>query len=503
MQARRVVETRAARSQTDLSGRLEPRWGGVRDQGDLEEGVLTARKPKPNKRLAGFWRPGFCFAHPPRTIATWTASLLKQHRGSLFCTPAQTVPTGENSFREPRGRARRPRGSKGCWSRSIGLEAVQGFLKSMPQSHGAARGGDSRGKRSPSSRPTSPKAGPAASRSAARKAPKTPAGSRKQPRRAQPVREERLPPATANAAPPLEAHARASVPPDLHAASKPAALPETLGGATPPQTAVATASSRRDLSAGNGGDSRGPSQILTEVCDRHWLRARWSVTRESVRRAEARLATEWHRAVPVLRLLEVREDEAHSNAERFVREAQIDSETHTWYLPVPSGGTSYRVHIGYRGSAGTFFALAKSNICHFPRQDREGAVERLPGGAGEISDDASPARPLGFSALKHFGPQATRQRQSGAFRLQLGIEVSIHGQTSPGSVVTVQQDPLDVREDGSFTYRVGQPEGRQVLAIAAVDPQGKRRQVVVLGLERNTKELEQQSLEEGEHDTPE
>jgi hypothetical protein len=69
--------------------------------------------------------------------------------------------------------------------------------------------------------------------------------------------------------------------------------------------------------------------------------------------------------------------------------------------------------------------------------------------------------------------------------------------------VTVQQDPLDVREDGSFTYRVGQPEGRQVLAIAAVDPLGKRRQVVVLGLERNTKELEQQSLEEGEHDTPE
>ena len=60
-----------------------------------------------------------------------------------------------------------------------------------------------------------------------------------------------------------------------------------------------------------------------------------------------------------------------------------------------------------------------------------------------------------------------------------------------------------LREDGSFTYRVGQPEGRQVLAIAAVDPQGKRRQVVVLGLERNTKELEQQSLEEGEHDTPE
>ncbi|MFM7161455.1 MAG: hypothetical protein ACKO3P_13955, partial [Planctomycetaceae bacterium] len=82
---------------------------------------------------------------------------------------------------------------------------------------------------------------------------------------------------------------------------------------------MATSLTRRDLSAGNTRDPRGPSQIVIEVCDRHWLRARWSVTRESVRRAEARLATEWHRAVPVLRLHEVRDDEAHSNSERFVR----------------------------------------------------------------------------------------------------------------------------------------------------------------------------------------
>lgn len=257
------------------------------------------------------------------------------------------------------------------------------------------------------------------------------------------------------------------------------------------------------MSVGNPRDSRGPSQVVAEVCDRHWLRARWSITREEVRRAESRLATEWHRAVPVLRLHEVREDDAHSNAERFVREAVIDSETHTWYLPVPAGGTSYRVSIGYRGSAGTFFVLAKSNILHFRRLDREAAVERLPGGTGETSDDASPSRPLGFSALRHFGPQATLQRRSQAFRLDLGIEMTIHGQTQPGAVVTVQQDRIEVREDGSFTYRVGQPEGRQVLAISALDPPGKRRQVVVLGIERNTKELEQQSLEEHEGDSPE
>lgn len=374
----------------------------------------------------------------------------------------------------------------------------------MPQSNGAASSGGSRGKRSPSARQSPTKPGRPTAKTPATRSPrkggaKSSAGTRKsaRPARLVPVHEtpQTPDPGSRNIPEGLDPHPAVTSPTVVPPLSTAAGAGSTGSpGAVP---------LRRDLSAGNQRDPRGPSQIVAEVCDRHWLRARWSVTRESVRRAEARLATEWHRAVPVLRLFEVRDDEGHTNAERFVREAQIDSETHTWYLPVPAGGTSYRVMIGYRGSAGTFFALAKSNLCQFPRQDREAALERLPGGTGAISDDASPSRPLGFSALRHFGPQATRQRLSEAFGLQLAIEVTIHGQTLPGSIVTVQQDPLEVREDGSFTYRVGQPEGRQVMAIAAVDLPGKRRQVVVLGLERNTKELEQQSLEEGEGDSPE
>ena len=83
------------------------------------------------------------------------------------------------------------------------------------------------------------------------------------------------------------------------------------------------------------------------------------------------------------------------------------------------------------------------------------------------SDD-SPVRPLGFSALSHFGPTASQKRLTGEFQFKLATEVVVHGSTRPGSQVTVQGDQVQLRDDGSFTFRIPQPEGRQVLAFTAM-----------------------------------
>jgi hypothetical protein len=249
--------------------------------------------------------------------------------------------------------------------------------------------------------------------------------------------------------------------------------------------------------------------IDATVCDAHWIRAQWDLTRDSIRRAETRLGVDWHTAVPALRLLEVATDDVNSVSEVRVKDVLIEAGVNTWYVHVPPEARTYRLHIGYRTQKGVFFALAKSNVCGMPvlnanvTASKNGHQAANGKGGGEKADpregkpDGRLGRPLGFSSLSHFGPAATEEREKGEFSFKLDTELIVHGSTRPGSVLTVQGDPVDLRDDGSFTIRVNQPEGRQVVAFTAVSPRGSERRMIVLGIERNTKELERQYFDGG------
>src|SRR5262249_47406026 len=97
------------------------------------------------------------------------------------------------------------------------------------------------------------------------------------------------------------------------------------------------------------------------VCDAHWIRAQWDLTRDSIRRAETRLGVAWHTAVPALRLFEVATDDVNSVSEVRVKDVLIEAGVNTWYVHVPPDARTYRLHIGYRTQQGEFFALAKSD----------------------------------------------------------------------------------------------------------------------------------------------
>lgn len=291
----------------------------------------------------------------------------------------------------------------------------------------------------------------------------------------------------------------------------------------------------RDLSTVAVADHQasGRTNFLDALdCDGHWIRARWDLTRDSIRRAESRLAADWHRALPVIRVFAVAPEEAGSVAETFVKDVVIEAGVDTWYVNVPADSRSYRLHIGYRTIAGKFFAVAKSNVCAMPvlnvdvdqvadddHKRNTGKTNGKANGrsngktnghtaAGEASAGngrgeraaARLGRPLGFSSLSHFGPAATEERETGEFCFKLDTELIVHGSTRPGSHLTVQGDPVELRDDGSFTIRLNQPEGRQVIAFTAMSPRGGERRMIVLGMERNTKELERQYFDGGHPD---
>jgi hypothetical protein len=243
------------------------------------------------------------------------------------------------------------------------------------------------------------------------------------------------------------------------------------------------------------------------VCDAHWIRAQWELTRDSVRRAESRLGTEWHTAVPALRLFEVSADDVNSVSEVRVKDVLLEAGVNTWYVHVPLESRTFRLHIGYRTSKGVFFALAKSNVCVMPTLNtnldlHHNGTHSTNGHAAEndangARPDGRLGRPLGFSTLSHFGPAATEEREKGEFSFKLDTELIVHGSTRPGSMLTVQGDAVELRDDGSFTIRINQPEGRQVVAFTALSPRGSERRMIVLGIERNTKELERQYFDGG------
>jgi hypothetical protein len=253
----------------------------------------------------------------------------------------------------------------------------------------------------------------------------------------------------------------------------------------------------------------GRSNYIDAVAaDAHWIRAEWDLTRDTIRRAESKLGADWHTAVPALRVLAVAVDDVNSVSELTVKDVVIESGMNTWYVHVPPDARTYRLHIGYKTKTGQFFALAKSNVCTMPllnanvpqrangRPAAEGdTAESID--AGDNAPHGRLGRPLGFSTLSHFGPAATEERGKGEFSFKLDTELVVHGSTRPGAVLTVQGDPVELRDDGSFTIRVNQPEGRQVVTFTAVSPRGAERRMIVLGIERNTKELERQYFDGG------
>lgn len=270
----------------------------------------------------------------------------------------------------------------------------------------------------------------------------------------------------------------------------------------------------RDLSTTEIHDI--PSQgrtnyIEARVTDSQWLRVGWDLTRDSIRRAESRLAADWHRAIPVLRLFEVTAEDGAQVTDVFVKDFLIEAGVNSWYVHVPEAGRPYRLHIGYRTAKGAFFAVAKSNVCTMPALSvGHGPGSRTAHGKAGTNghdrsgdhrngdgDDDRLGRPLGFSSLAHFGPAATEERVHGEFSFKLDTELIVHGSTRPGSALTVQGEPVELRDDGSFTLRIPQPEGRQVVTFTAMSPRGSERRMVVLGMERNTKELERQYFDGG------
>ncbi len=252
-------------------------------------------------------------------------------------------------------------------------------------------------------------------------------------------------------------------------------------------------------------------RIVLMVPDPFWLHAVWELSYQSVLRAESALGQDWHGAKPILRLLDVTSQDTTSTSEAPLRDIPIHGGCSHWYLDVPQPPRSFRVDIGYLSRRGQFYVLARSNVVTPPRA---GATETVDENwAADVAKAGGPDRVLamatgfesagGPSQLKDFlDEQMKKPPKEGSFgggampgRLKkfyfdIDAELIVFGRADPSATVTLQNERVPLRPDGTFTMRFSLPDSRQIIPAVASSADGLEEQTIVLAVERNIKRLD-------------
>ncbi|HYH64023.1 MAG TPA: DUF4912 domain-containing protein, partial [Urbifossiella sp.] len=73
---------------------------------------------------------------------------------------------------------------------------------------------------------------------------------------------------------------------------------------------------------------------------------------------------------------------------------------------------------------------------------------------------------------------------------EIDAELIVYGKTDPTAHVTLQNEPVKLRPDGTFTMLFSLPDSRQIIPAVATSADGVEERTIVLAVERNTKHLD-------------
>lgn len=261
-------------------------------------------------------------------------------------------------------------------------------------------------------------------------------------------------------------------------------------------------------SVGHGNNGRsGRDRLVVMVRDPYWLHAYWELSPQSIQRAQAALSQAWHGCQPVLRLFTMTDDGTATP----VRDIEIHGGVSNWYVDVCDPPQDFRMEIGYRTADRSFYCLARSNVVSTPPAGTRDALDenwtdiaenadRIFAMSGGYSQQGTSQelqelleerlrRPMGSPMSTRFGLGAGARGQSD-FHLAVDAELIIYGVSSRDAHVTLKGEPVQLRQDGTFTVRLNMPDRRQVIPVVASTGDGGEQRTIVLAIERNTKVME-------------
>ena len=254
----------------------------------------------------------------------------------------------------------------------------------------------------------------------------------------------------------------------------------------------------------------GEDKIVLHVRDPWWLHAYWEVTPSTIERLKDQLKDVFHQAKMILRVYDISHIKFDgTNAHRFF-DIEVGFQATSWYIDTAGPGRSWCVDLGLLLPNGEFIRIVRSNVVHTPLEgpswitDEEWMVPedmfaRLYGmgfGFGRSSPVgkawqermrqalfsgvlASPGMASMASPVK----KAPKERK---FWLVVNTELIVYGATEPDAKVTIQNRPLRLRPDGTFSVRFALPDGKQVIPVKAVSSDGLEERTITPVVTRGT-----------------
>ncbi|WP_428303667.1 DUF4912 domain-containing protein [Lacipirellula sp.] len=263
----------------------------------------------------------------------------------------------------------------------------------------------------------------------------------------------------------------------------------------------------RNLSSATPDAAARQDRLVVMVRDPYWLHAYWELSPRSVDRAQAAMGQRWHGAKPVIRVYKIQPD----SAALLERDIQIHGGVRNWYVDVQDPPSDYRLEIGYLAIDDSFYCLARSNDVSTPPAGTSDAVDdnwkavaedadrifamsggySAQGASRELQEllEERLRRPLGTPMKTRYGSGAAG-RDGEQLDFAVDAEIIVYGAANRDAHVTLQGEPVQLREDGTFAVRLSLPDRRQVIPIVASSYDGVEQRTTILAVERNTKVME-------------
>lgn len=229
----------------------------------------------------------------------------------------------------------------------------------------------------------------------------------------------------------------------------------------------------------------GEDKLALLARDPHWAHIYWELREATLHRGYEELGEERDFARAILRIHALEEGSPPP------LDIDIDFRTRRHNLDLGRPGARFRAEIGLLGPGGRFVPLAQSNTVKMPADGPSDLIDeqwmtsdaefehfyRLSAGPGagalgEKSRSRRSADGEGSFGVGSFSAPRTGE-STGVPPSWLRAEVVLYGGTAPGGRVTLGDEPIDVRPDGSFSIRLALPEGRHALPITFHSPGGE------------------------------
>jgi len=165
--------------------------------------------------------------------------------------------------------------------------------------------------------------------------------------------------------------------------------------------------------------------------------------------------------------------------------------------------------LGHLTGEGKFITFARSNTVTTPRSGPSEIIDEewmtveferiyaLSGGYGigkgseeikelmarRIKEEAMPPWVSSGWMVSPVGKKVEARK----FWLQVGTELIVYGATEPDAKVSLQGQPVKLREDGTFSARFALPDGKQEVEVETCSSDGKEKKVIIPIVEKKTK----------------